>query len=60
MLIAQSTFPHVCQFYRAFRAGIHEPVAALWMKLRRCYDLRQLLHICRFDVNNVEALVLDV
>jgi hypothetical protein len=30
------------------------------MKLGSCDDLGQLLHVCRLDVNNVEALILNV
>ena len=60
MLVAQGTLAHVCEFYCAFRARVHEPITALWVKLCSSDDLRQLLHICRLDINDIEALVLDV
>jgi hypothetical protein len=30
------------------------------MEFRSRYHFRQLFHVCRFDVNDIEALVLDV
>lgn len=60
MLVAESTLAHVGQLNRALGASIHEPVAALWVELRRSDNLRQLLHIRRLDIDNVEALILDV
>jgi hypothetical protein len=60
MLITQSALSHVCKLDCAFRACVHEPIAALWMELSSRDHLCQLLHICWFDVNNVEALVLDI
>ena len=60
MLIAQSALPHVCKLDRAFRACIHEPVAALWMKFCSSYDFGQLFHISWLNINNVEALILDI
>lgn len=60
MLIAQSVLPHIGQFNRSFRAGIHEPIAAFWMKLGCRNDFSQLFHVRWFDVNDVEALILNV
>lgn len=60
MLVAESTLAHISQLNRALRARIHEPVAALWMELCRGDNLRQLLHVRWLDVDNVEALILDV
>lgn len=60
MLITQRTLPHVCQFDGALATGIHEPIAALGMELCCCDDLSQLLHIRRLDVDDVEALILNV
>lgn len=60
MVIAQSALPHVGQLDGALGAGIHEPVAASGMEFSRSDDLRELFHIGRLDIDNVEALVLDV
>ena len=60
MLVAQGAFPHVGQLDGSLAASVHEPVAALRVELCRGNDLGQLLHVGRLDVDNVEALVLDV
>ena len=60
MLVTEGTFPHVCQFDGPLRACVHEPVAALGMELCRCNDFCKFFHIRRFDINNIEALVLYV
>lgn len=60
VLIAKSTLPHIGKFDGAFGARIHEPIAALWVELCSRDNFGQLLHVCRLDVNNVEALVLNV
>lgn len=60
MVVAKSTLTHIRQLNRALRARIHEPVTALWMKLRGGNNLSQLLHIRRLDIDDVEALVLNV
>jgi hypothetical protein len=60
MLIAESTLSHIGKFYRPFRTGVHKPIAALRMKFCSRYHFRQLFHVCRLDVNDVEALVLYV
>lgn len=60
MLIAESTLPHICQFDSAFRACVHEPIAANGVKFSGGDNLCQLLHIGGLDVNDVEALVLNV
>ncbi len=30
------------------------------MKFCSCYNFRKLFHICRFDIDDIEALILDV
>ena len=60
MLIAQCALPHVGQLDCAFRARVHEPVTAAGVELCRRDNLRELLHVRRLDVDDVEALVLDV
>lgn len=58
--VAQSPLPHIREFDGPFRARVHEPVAACRVKLRRCNYFCKLLHVCRFDIHNVEALVLNI
>lgn len=60
MLIAQGALSHICQLDGPLGAGIHEPVAAHGVELGRRDHFGQLLHVRRLDVDNVEALVLDV
>jgi len=60
MLIAESTFSHVCELDGAFATGVHEPIAALRVKFCGSDDLCKLLHVSRLDIHNVEALVLNV
>ncbi len=60
MLITQCALAHVGQLDGALRASVHEPVAADGMKLGSGNDLGQFLHVGWFDVDNVEALILDV
>ena len=60
MLVAKSTLPHVGQLDCAFRTRVHEPVATLRVELSGSNDLGQFLHVRGFDVDNVEALILDI
>ena len=60
MLVAQRALAHIGQLNRALGACVHEPIAALRMELSSRNHLCQLLHVSRFDVHDVEALVLDV
>lgn len=60
MLVAESTLTHISQLDGAFGAGIHEPVATDRMELGGRDDFSKLLHVRRFDVNDVEALILDI
>ena len=60
VLVTKGTFSHIRQFDGALRACIHKPVAALRVELSSCDDLGQFLHISWLDIDNVEALVLDV
>lgn len=60
MLVAQCLLPHVCQLDRALAARVHEPVAAYGMEFSCRDDLRELLHVRWLDVDNIEALVLDI
>ena len=60
MLVAKSTLAHIGQLNRALGASIHEPVATLWAELGRGDNLSQLLHVRWLDINNVEALILDI
>jgi hypothetical protein len=60
VLVTQSTFTHVGELDRSLGARVHEPVAADRVELRSCDNLCKLLHVRWLDVDNVEALVLDV
>lgn len=60
MLIAKCTFSHICKLDCAFRARIHEPVAALRVEFGGRDNFCELLHVGWLDVDNVEALVLNV
>ena len=60
MLVAQCTLAHVGQLDRALGTCVHEPIAADRMEFRSRDDLCKLFHVGRLDINNVEALVLDV
>jgi hypothetical protein len=58
--VAQSPLAHVSQLDGSLAAGIHEPIAAHGVELCGGDDFGQLLHVGRLDVDNVEALVLNV
>jgi hypothetical protein len=60
VLVAQRTFAHICQLDGALGACVHKPVAAGGVELGSCDDFGQFFHVCRFDIDNVEALILDV
>lgn len=60
MLIAKCAFAHISKLDGTLRACIHEPIATLWVELGSSNDLCQFLHVGRLDINNVEALILDV
>lgn len=60
MLITKGTLTHVGELDSAFGACIHEPITARGVKFGGCDDLGELLHISGLDINNVEALVLNV
>lgn len=53
MPVAQRRRPHVAQTDGSFAAAVDEGVALERMELRCCDHLRQLLHVGRFDVNDV-------
>lgn len=60
MLVAQSTLSHICKLNGTLGARVHEPVALLRMELSGRDHLCKLLHVGGLDVDDVEALVLDV
>lgn len=60
MAITKCAFSHVCELDGALGAGVHEPVATLWVELGGRDDLGQLLHIGGLDINDIEALILYV
>ena len=60
VLVTEGILSHISKLNGALRARVHKPIAALWMKFRGGNDLSQLLHVCGFDVHNIEALVLNI
>ena len=60
VLIAECALTHVRQLDGTFRACVHKPITALRVELSSGDDFGQFLHVCRLDINNVEALVLDI
>lgn len=58
--VAQGRRPHVAQPNGALAARVHEQVALGRMELGGRDHLRQLLHVRRLDVHDVEALVRDL
>jgi hypothetical protein len=60
MLVAQCALSHVSKLDGSLGTRIHEPIAACRVKLSCSNDLSELFHVRWFDVDNVEALVLDV
>ena len=60
MLVAECTLAHIRQFDGSFGAGVHEPIAALRMEFGSSNDFGELFHVCRFNVHNVETLVLNI
>lgn len=60
VLVTKSPLSHVGHLDSSLWTGIHEEIAAGGVKFWRRYDLRQLLHIRRFDVHDVETLILNV
>ena len=60
MTVAERTLSHIRKLDGSLGACVHEPIAALRVEFGRRDDLSQLLHVSGFDVNNVEALILNV
>lgn len=60
MLVAQRTLAHVRQFDSTLRTCVHEPIATLGMEFGGSDDLGQLLHIRWLDIDDIEALILNV
>lgn len=60
VLIAQCPLAHIGQLDGSLGASIHEPIAAGRMELGRGDNFGELLHVGRFDVDDVKALILDI
>lgn len=60
MPVAQCRRAHVAQPYGALTARVHEQIAFGRMKFGSCYDLGQLFHVGRFDVDDIETLIGDL
>lgn len=53
MSIAKRRVTHVCKFDVTFWARVHKKIALRGMEFGRSDDLRQLLHIDRFDIHDI-------
>ncbi|CAF3575280.1 unnamed protein product [Fusarium graminearum] len=60
VLITQSTLSHIGKFDSTLGACIHEPVTAHGVEFGSCDYFGQFLHVCGLDINNVEALILNI
>jgi hypothetical protein len=60
MLVAECALSHVSKLNGSFGAGVHKPIAACRVELGSSDDLSELFHVRWFDIDNVEALVLNV
>ena len=59
MLITQRRITHISKLNRSFAAAVHEYITRDWMEFGRRDDLDQLLHVGRFDINNVCGVAID-
>ena len=57
MIITESRLAHVAQPYGSFAWWVDEEITFFRMELAGSDDLSQLLHVGRFDVNDVERLI---
>lgn len=60
MSVTESALPHVGKLDGPLRARVHKPIAAQRVELSSSDNLSQLLHVGWLDVDNVEALILNV
>lgn len=60
VFITQCPLAHVGQLDGSLRASIHEPVTAGRVEFGRGDNLGEFFHVGRFDIDNVETLVLNV
>ena len=60
VLVAESARSHIGQLNGLLGTSVHEPIAASGVEFRGSDNLCQFLHIRGFDINDIEALVLDV
>lgn len=60
MLVTQRTLSHIGQLDGSLGTGVHEPITAVRMKLGSGNNFSEFLHVCRLDIDDVEALVLDI
>ena len=60
MLITERTLSHICKLDGTFRTCIHKPITALRVKFCSSDDFCKFFHICWLDIDDVEALILDI
>lgn len=51
--VAECGGSHVTEAQGALTAAVHKQVAVVRVELCCCYHLRQILHVGRFDVNDI-------
>ena len=60
VLVTQRPLSHVGKLDGTLGTGIHEPIAAGGMEFGGRDHFRQLLHVRRLDIDDVEALILNI
>jgi len=60
VLITQCPLAHIRQLDGSLRASIHKPVTTGRVEFGRGDNFGEFFHVGRFDIDNVETLVLDV
>lgn len=60
MLVAQCALSHIGKLDGSLGARVHEPITACWVELSGGDNLSKLFHVRWFDIDNVEALVLNI
>lgn len=60
MFVTECSLTHIGKLDGALGAGVHKLIATDGVKFGCGDDLGEFLHICRFDIHDIETLVLDV
>ena len=57
MIITECSLSHIAQTYCSFAGWVNEVVAFFRVELTGSDDFGQLLHVGRFDVDNIKRLI---